>query len=80
MAVLETAIAEGKINPATAKLKFCDIPYFATGALLYDDTQEYFIPTLGEAMHSIAFEVGTLYPVPELAAMLDPHIDELFPQ
>ena len=77
--VLETAIAVGKIDPATAKLKFCDIPYFATGALLYDDTQEYFIPTLGEAMHSIAFEVGALYPIPELAAMLETHIDELFP-
>lgn len=78
--VLETEIAEGKIDSATAKLKFCDIPYFATGALLYDDTQEYFIPTSGEAMHSVAFEVGTLYPVPDLATMLETHIDELFPQ
>ena len=51
---------------------------FATGALLYDDTREYFIPTVGDAMHTVEFEVGTLYPVPELAAMLMDRINELF--
>ncbi len=76
--LLETAIQEGKIDPATAGLKYCDIVDFATGALLYDDTREYFIPTVGDAMHTVEFEVGTLYPVPELAAMLNDRMDELF--
>ncbi len=76
--LLETAIQEGKIDPATAGLKYCDIVYFATGALLYDDTREYFIPTVGDALHTVEFEVGTLYPVPELAAMLNDRMDELF--
>ncbi len=76
--LLETAIREGKIDPATAGLKYCDIVDFATGALLYDDTREYFIPTVGDAMHTVEFEVGALYPVPELAAMLMDRINELF--
>ena len=76
--LLETAIREGKIDPATAGLKYCDIVDFATGALLYDDTREYFIPTVGDALHTVEFEVGALYPVPELAAMLMDRINELF--
>jgi len=76
--LLEEAIAEGKIDPDTAQLKFCNFVDFATGALLYDGNQEYFIPTVGEALHTVEFQVDTLYPVPELAEMLQSRIDELF--
>lgn len=75
--LLKTAVAEGKIDPNTARLRACEFVNFATGALLYDDNREYFIPTNREAMHTVPFEVGTLYPVPELADMLYDHLDEL---
>lgn len=75
--LLETAVAEGKIDPDTARLRACEFVNFAVGAVLYDDSREYFIPTNGEAMHLVPFEVGTLYPVPELADMLYDHLDEL---
>lgn len=76
--LLESAIREGRIDPDTAQLKFCNIADFATGALLYDDTQEYFIPTVGDALHTVEFQVGTLYPVPKLAETLHSRINELF--
>lgn len=76
--LLEDAIREGKIDPDTAQLKFCNIVDFATGALLYDGEREYFIPTVGDALHTVPFQVGTLYPVPELAETLHSRIDELF--
>lgn len=75
--LLETAIAEGKIDPGTARLRACEFINFAVGAVLYDDSREYFIPTNGEVMHSVPFEVGVLYPVPELAEMLQDNIDVL---
>lgn len=76
--LLETAISEGKLDPDTAKLKACEFASFATGAMLYDDSREYFIPTNREALHSVEFEVGTLYPIDELAEMLYDHLDQLF--
>lgn len=76
--LLESAIQEGKIDPSTAQLKFCHIVGFATGALLYDGTREYFIPTVADALHTVEFQVATLYPVPELAETLHSRIDELF--
>lgn len=75
--LLETAVTEGKIDPKTARLRDCEFVNFATGALLYDDSREYFIPTNREAMHLVPFEVGTLYPVPELAKTLQDNIDAL---
>jgi len=78
--LLEDAVAEGKIDPASAKLRFCNFADFATGALLCDGEQEYFIPTVGDALHTVEFQVGTLYPVPDLAAMLQSRITELFPE
>ena len=76
--LLETAIAQGQLDPDTAKLAACDFVSFATGALLYDDSREYFIPTNRTALHRVDFTVGTLYPVPELAQMLQDNIDVLF--
>jgi len=78
--LLEETLATGKIDPDTAKLKFCRFADFTTGALLYDGNQEYFIPTVGDAMHTVEFEVGTLYPIPELAATLQNRVNELFPE
>lgn len=78
--LLESVIQEGKIDPDTAGLKFCNFADFATGALLYDSTREYFIPTVRDAMHTVEFQVATLYPVPELAEMLQSRITELFPE
>jgi len=78
--LLEQTVAEGKIDPAAAQLKFCNFADFATGALLYDGNQEYFIPTVGDALHTVEFQVGTLYPVPELAETLNSRIGELFPE
>lgn len=77
--LLETAIAEGKIDPDNAKLTACNFASFATGAVLYDDQREYFIPTNRTALHRVDFEVGIiLYPVPALAEMLQESIDVLF--
>lgn len=76
--LLEVVIAEGKIDPDTARLRACEFVSFATGAVLYDDSREYFIPTNREALHQVDFEVGVLYPVDELANMLSDHIDGLF--
>lgn len=77
--LLETAITEGKLEyPNDARMRACEFVGFATGAVLYDGGSEYFIPTNGEALHAVPFEVGTLYPVRDLADMLYSHLDELF--
>lgn len=76
--LLEAAIAEGKLDPDSAQLRTCEFVSFATGAVLYDDSREYFIPTNRTALHRVDFEVGTLYPMDELVEMLQNNIDVLF--
>lgn len=76
--LLESAIEHGELDPNTAKLKACEFAGFATGALLYDDSREYFIPTNRQALHAVSFQEGFIYPMDELVGILSEHIDELF--
>lgn len=77
--LLEAAITEGKFEyPDKLRMRACDFVGFAIGAVLYDGGPEYFVPTNGEALHSVPFEVGKLYPMDELADLLYDHLDELF--
>lgn len=76
---MQKNIAKIDLDLSTSKVVFCTINNFATGNLVYDKNNEYFIPSV-ESIESVGLlEVGNIYPVYELAKTIENNIDNIFP-
>lgn len=76
---IKTNLTKSNLDLADSKAVFCTIENFATGALIYDDNAEYFIPTVDSIESMNLLTVGEMYSIVDLADIIKNNIRSAFP-
>lgn len=77
--VVEKLIAEGQLDADSTEMVYCVITEFSLGTLLCDGEREYFIPSVESVGSMGLVEIGKIYPVSDLADIMENNLDAIFP-